>query len=509
MNEFADNFDAQVTLETEANPSADDAPFHILLFGDFSGSANRSDHPTAADLRPIEIDRDNFEQVLRKLKVKLELKFEESPKNTLTLDFTELDDFHPDNIFQKISLFANLRELRRKLKNDATYNEAASEVRSWFGSENLVVSNQENQPTLLPNIAGDLLLDQILEINNSTASDNSNSARKASELSQFIGKIVKPHLISTDHEEQSNLLLAIDEIVSDMMRKILHHQDFQALESIWRALYMLVKKIETNASLKIFLMDISKESFSANIKQHSSLTDSGVFVKLEESDAQWACLAALYKFNSTVEDTAFLLRLAKMGEALAAPFFTCLQPKIFGLESLSRLTFEEELNVDRNSAEHKLWSFLRAAPESEYLGLSCQQFLIRLPYGEESDPTETFSFEEFTEKPEHDHFLWANSAFIFSRLMAEKFQSYGWNFPENSVCELNGFPVYFYESENETLMKSFVEINLSEINTRIIADEGLIPLIAEKNTDKLHFRQFTSPSIFGKMPNGKWKRKVR
>ena len=64
------DFEAMVSMETEAIPVPDDPPFHLLITGDFSGRDNLikvTDAPLG-EPRPIEIDRDNFEQVMKKLK---------------------------------------------------------------------------------------------------------------------------------------------------------------------------------------------------------------------------------------------------------------------------------------------------------------------------------------------------------------------------------------------------------------------------------------------------------
>ena len=90
-------FDTKVTLETEASPVDEDTPFHILLMGDWIGRDSRS---VSNDLRPIEIDRDSLELVMKKLRVGADLDFSENGENVISLEFTELEDFHPDKIFQ-------------------------------------------------------------------------------------------------------------------------------------------------------------------------------------------------------------------------------------------------------------------------------------------------------------------------------------------------------------------------------------------------------------------------
>ena len=128
------DYETKVTLESEMMPLDEEPPFHILLPGDWTGRESRS-VTSAPEYQPIEIDRDNFDAVMKRLGVGLNLDFQENGQNVLTLDFNELEDFHPDRIFQRVTLFDNLRDVRRRLVNANTFAEAAREVRTWF-SEN-------------------------------------------------------------------------------------------------------------------------------------------------------------------------------------------------------------------------------------------------------------------------------------------------------------------------------------------------------------------------------------
>ena len=80
---------ARVELETGEQPEPlpppdSDTPFRILLMGDFSGRAGRGIcDPSLRGRRPILVDRDNFDQVMEKLRVELP-----------SVRFAGLDDFH-------------------------------------------------------------------------------------------------------------------------------------------------------------------------------------------------------------------------------------------------------------------------------------------------------------------------------------------------------------------------------------------------------------------------------
>src|SRR5258708_8801257 len=123
------DLEAKFTMEGARGGVIDEPPFRILALGDWSGNGEKRGLSSRS---PIEIDRDNFDEVMNKIGTSLELDLQGDGSNPITLRFTELEDFHPDRIFDQVPLFADMRDVRRRLKSEDTFYEAAREVRSWF-----------------------------------------------------------------------------------------------------------------------------------------------------------------------------------------------------------------------------------------------------------------------------------------------------------------------------------------------------------------------------------------
>jgi type VI secretion system protein ImpC len=116
--------------ERAAGAPEPETPFRIALLGDFSGRGNRGLRETGAALarrRAVEIDRDNFEQVMAKFGVEIRLPIGRDG-SSLPFHFAELDDFHPDRLFEQSEMFRRLRELRQRLRDPATFAAAAAEL---------------------------------------------------------------------------------------------------------------------------------------------------------------------------------------------------------------------------------------------------------------------------------------------------------------------------------------------------------------------------------------------
>ena len=95
------NLDVSVGRDRSSRKPEPETPFRIAILGDFSGRANRGCCETGGKLakrRSILVDRDNFDDVLAKLGPAISLPLDGA---SLALQFAELDDFHPDRIFER------------------------------------------------------------------------------------------------------------------------------------------------------------------------------------------------------------------------------------------------------------------------------------------------------------------------------------------------------------------------------------------------------------------------
>jgi len=505
------DFESEFTLENAAVPLPDELPFHVLLLGDWNG-ANRK---KLNERRPIVVDRDNFDDVLKKLNVGLDLDLQGDGKDVLSLQFTEIDDFHPDNLFRQVSLFSDLRDVRRRLVNPDTFNNAAAEVRSWFNipaeiekSDSQIESEINDAPPIESNNLLDLILTQPSE---SSVSRNPQKVDD-SELGRLVSKIISPYLIKIDENEQSKLIATVDETIAELMRTILHHPKFQALEAAWRGLYFLVRRLETDVDLKVFILDLSKDELTANLKSVNSLSDSFLYrwliaESIETTGSEpFAVFGGNYTFGVNVDDVASLLRIAKLADAAGAPFISHIQPEIFGIEDFSESVEASQFEVLEDSNEGKLWTALRSSHETNYLGLSPMKILTRMPYGEKSDSVETFSFEEFTENNEHHKYLWMNPSFAVILLLAQSFRLYGWEMGQSLRRDIENLPIHIYREDGETKTKPCAEVVLTENKLETILEAGLMPLISFRDSDKVRLSHFQPISSLSRNLSGKWNR---
>jgi type VI secretion system protein ImpC len=481
-----------------------ETPFRIAILGDFSGRADR--WPVEADSAPagrrlLHIDRDNFDEVLAKLGVEIRLPIAGNDTPSVAIRFAELDDFHPDRIFEQVEVFQRLRETRRKLQDTRTFASAAREARSWAGMDTTPESSEppSEQPAPAPEISvtSGSLLDQMLDEAEGRPPET-RTLTDSSEWNAFLQRIVKPHLVPSEDPQQAELVASVDAAIAKLMRTILHHPDFQAIEAAWRALYFLVSRLETDADLNIYLLDISKTQLAADLGTAEDLRSTRTYRLLVEQSVEtpgaepWAVLVGNYIFDEIREDVELLGRMAKIASHAGAPFISAASAHILGCESLAETPDPDDWQRQTNEEGSQAWEALRKFPQASYVGLALPRFLLRLPYGQDTDPVEEFDFEEMDADPNHEDYLWGNPCFACVCLLAQVFSRYGWNLRLGVIQDIEGLPLHIYKEQGESKVKPCAEVVLTERAAEIILDNGLMPLLSFRNQDTIRLARFQS-----------------
>jgi type VI secretion system protein ImpC len=116
---------------------------------------------------------------------------------------------------------------------------------------------------------------------------------------------------------------------------------------------------------------------------------------------------------------------------------------------------------------------------------------MRLPYGVDTVPTETFNFTEDVNGTDHKKYLWGNAAYSFGTRLTEAFAKYYWTVAIRGVEGgglVQGLPTHtFRTDEGEVALKCPTEISITDRREKEFADLGFIPLVHCKNTDYAAF----------------------
>lgn len=296
-----------------------------------------------------------------------------------------------------------------------------------------------------------------------------------------------PGQAATPGSQDAHLLDAASGL---LMRALLHHPAFQALEAAWRGVHFLVTRFQQSPQVHVFLWDLPKQELAAQV-------GSGDFSQIElyrvltgkmdsEAGEGWWVIAGNYVFEPTSEDAVLLGRVARLAAAARAPFIAEVAA--------------EPLPPEAAAA----WEELRRMPEAAWIGLALPRFLLRLPYGRQSDPIRSFPFEEMVGGPEHSHYLWGNPCFACAYLLASAFVQWGWRMRPGMVSEIDGLPEHSYEEEGELKRKPCAELVLSSRAVEEILAMGYIPVLSVENRGAVRLPCFQSLALPSRPLAGPW-----
>lgn len=501
---FFGKLESEVTMEDSPGASEAHRTFRVAILGDFSGRANRGlcepSSRLVIRLEPVEVDRDNFDNILAKLGVRLNLTLAGEGQPRVAIEFNCLDDFHPDRIVDRVGVFQSLTELRKRLHEHSEFAAAAAEVRAWTRIEGPSpffepAPDQTSPPRETLAIPAGNLLERMLQ-------ETESGAQKAPEtrdeqLQSFLREVVEPYLAPGEEPDRPALIACVDQAMSELMRAILHHPDFQAIEAAWRALYLMVSRLETGADLKLHLVDISKPELAADLGSSDDLRSTATYKVLVEDTVEtpggeaWGVLVGNYSFDRTREDAELLGRIAKIAGRAGAPFISEASDRVLGCESLAATPDPRDWHPS-DSGDDEAWEALRGLPEASYLGLALPRFLLRLPYGADTDPVEQFSFEEMPEASGHHSYLWGNPSFACAYLLGAAFSQYGWDFRPGLFQEIDGLPMHVYQENDESRVKPCAEVLLTERSAEAILNQGIMPLLSFRGRDSVRLARFQS-----------------
>jgi type VI secretion system protein ImpC len=303
-------------------------------------------------------------------------------------------------------------------------------------------------------------------------------------------------LISADVTKTISAFIAeIDKKLSEQINQIMHHEDFKALEGTWRGLHHLVNNTETDETLKIRVLNVSKTDLKKTLKKFEGTAwdQSPIFKKLYEEEygspggQPYACLVGDYHFDHGPEDVKMLANMAQVAAAAHAPFLAGAAPSVMAMDSWQELSNPRDLTKIFQAPDYAAWRSFRDSADSRYVALAMPRFLSRLPYGAKTVPVEDFDFEEDTEGADHSKYIWSNAAYAMASNVTRSFKTYGWCARirgAESGGMVEGLPVHTFPTDDGGVdMKCPTEIAITDRREAELAKNGFMPLCHYKNTD--------------------------
>jgi type VI secretion system protein ImpC len=284
----------------------------------------------------------------------------------------------------------------------------------------------------------------------------------------------------------------LDAQISRQLDAVMHHPDFQRVESTWRGVKSLVDQTDFRQNVRIELLDLSKEHLVQDFEDAPEIAQSGLYFHTytQEYDTPGgepiASAISNYEFDRSPQDMALLRNILRVAAAAHMPFIGAVGPSFFGKESMEEVAAIKDIGNYFDRAEYLKWKAFRDSDDARYIGLTLPRVLGRLPYGPDTVPVRSFNYVESVKGPDHQKYLWTNASFAFAANMVKSFVSNGWcvqiRGPQagGAVTDL---PIHLYDLGVGNQVKIPSEVMIPETREFEFANLGFIPLSYYKNRD--------------------------
>ena len=179
----------------------------------------------------------------------------------------------------------------------------------------------------------------------------------------------------------------LDFQISRQLDKVMHSDEFQRTESVWRGLKSLVDKTDFRQNVKIEILDLSKDELRQDFEDSPEIIQSGLYRQTYTMEYDTpggepiAAVISAYEFDASAQDVALMRNISKVSAAAHMPFIGSAGPAFFLKENMEQVAAIKDIGNYFDRAEYIKWKSFRETDDSRYLGLVMPRVLGRLPYG--------------------------------------------------------------------------------------------------------------------------------
>jgi type VI secretion system protein ImpC len=482
-----------------------EAPLHILYLGQLLPHGIPLRGSPGAEL-PVRVDKNSFSSVMHTLCPSLSVEVPDRLSGNLTsldidLKFSDLKAFRPEGIVAQVpalqrmlqtrTLIRQVREGRLALVDfsikaqeagvdkDLADRFAASlrRISSPVKPDSTPTGDLRGNPTDTGRLGG--LLGMV---------DLEGTAEPAAEQKTPMDALITAVTADGTTREDVNAEIAetligeLDHTMSEQVKPILHNVALQQLESSWRAVKLLVERINFRKNIVLTLLpctrDTASEALEAWVVQPSLLKVHPLL-----TEAPVSIIVLDFEFGSSVSEIEMLANVARQAAELGAVLLAGAKPEFLGKSSADGLSSLPPIWQLLQQPEYARWNSLRQTGELTCLGLVLPRFLLRYPYGED-DPVKEFSFTEPGElKADRDRGLWGGGALLVAVGLATLFAEAGWRLQFSglhAVPKIEGLPLW-----NHGPGEGFhpLEILIPADKQAELTEAGFIVLSSRSNDD--------------------------
>ncbi|WP_088134642.1 type VI secretion system contractile sheath large subunit [Vibrio gazogenes] len=484
-------------------------PLIVGVLSDLSGSPKEA-LPPLKEREFVEIDRDNFNDVMAGSGVRLAYKVDnlvndEGEKLNLELFFNRIEDFEPINLVKQIVPTNAIYESRNRIR-DMTAKLDGNDPLDAILTE--ILADEEKQTELTDLFAEgtdwravtptDTVSRMLAE--GRMALDEGQIPYSLELIGEFAQSILKNRATLTGRfasDLMTDKIAQIDSNLTNQINQVMHAPEFQALEATWRGLHFFVMNTETGATLKIRLLNVSKKDLLKDLQKAVEFDQSALFKKVYEEEFgtyggdPYSFLIGDYEFGRHPEDIELLEKISGVASSAHAPFISSAYAKLFDMEDFFTLAQPRDLTKIFESAELIKWRSFRSSEDARYVSLTLPKVLLRLPYGPETVVAEGFDFVEDVDGSDARKYLWGNPAYVLGQRITNAFSQYGWLAAIRGVEGgglVEGLPAHTFKTPaGDIKLTCPTQVSITDRREKELNDLGFMAILHCKGSDKAAF----------------------
>lgn len=479
-------------------------PFRILLVGDFGPDAGTGTRRSRAKRSVRRVDRDDLDKVIAFHAPRVRVPNPGGEPDVL--GFGTIEDFDVERIAQRAPSTATLLSLRDRLAHPDTFEQAAREA----GLPTDVPDPEADLPPSEQSTAppGEISLADVLAASDTVQESEDDWAALARDL---VRDEVERIRVPGKPAGQDHCIAAVEAALQVRLREILRDPGFRSLEAAWRGVRLLTKRLPTDSTLSLHVLDLSRDDLGADVGVSGDFDDSTLYRRLVEETVgtteadPWSLVVGLHEFGATPQDVATLLRVGRLAGAARAPFVAAARPNLFGCVKGADVTDVDTWKPGADPLAEQLWAALRSTPESGSLALVWPRVLLRSPRGESTSPVEEFPFEELGPDEGVGALTWGCGALVAALLLGEAFARAGWGFRQGGLgADVDDLPTLIREIDGERALVPCAEALLRGKALEFVTEHGAIPLLSHADRASVRLGGLHSLSATGAEVAGRW-----
>ncbi|RDU94741.1 type VI secretion system contractile sheath large subunit [Trinickia dinghuensis] len=530
----------KITYDVETGGAIEkkELPFIVGILADLQGERKDPDtYPPLKERAMVEIDRDNFNDVMATIQPRVVLgavkQTDDALKDLLKddndneLTFANIDAFEPMNVIKALpslsALYLSRSQIRELQAKAEAHDPVSAQLDAMIEKAN---PGKEGAPAvdeasvtaagtaiapmvgMTPEQTTPLVTAFSTQLNLYFVESNADAAKQIEQARKRGAIAVIDELVSL-----------IDEKLSVALSSIMHCDSFKAMESTWRGLHYLVMNTETSVMLKLRVFNATKDELRKDMMKAVEFDQSALFKMIYEAEYgtyggnPYSLLIGDYAIGKSGEDVDFITKMAEIAAAAHAPFIAQASHDMFSLNGFDKLDKPRDLKKIFEGVDFAPWQAFREMEDARYVTLVLPRALLRLPYGSptkrNTTPCEGINFDEHVggggsatvysitgepysyPNPEPNHFLWGNPAYLLAERITNAFSLYSWTAAIRGVEGgglVEGLPSYTYTSSNGSVeLFCPTEVSITDRREKELNDLGFITLCHCKGTGKAAF----------------------